>query len=726
MIQVQRICRTPLLAFCLSFLGLVFLFVCAYDTNSNAQEMTVVKKPPKTRVDNVVEEIFGQKVEDPYRWLEEKKSEKTKRWLEEQNQYTRFILDSLPTRQKIKERLEELFSIGHIGTPQIYKGRYFYTKREGKQNQPILYVCQGLGGKEKVLIDPNALDKEGLVVLDWWFPSDDGKLLAYGLSAEGNEQSTLYIINVDTGEKLSDVITRTRYTSLSWRKDNTGFYYSRLPAPGTVPQDEESYHRHIFYHGLGTDPEDDPKIFGEGRDMTEWLSISFSPDNQYLLLSTSMGWAKSDLYFQQLKSSPDSIRGDEFVPIAVGEDALFNGQIVKDNLYLHTNYESPKYRLFKVNLKAPTMENWEELISENESILQGVVVVGNWLVAHYMHNASSRLKIFSLSGEYLKDIKLPALGSVFGLNGEWDGSEILFGFNSYFIPPTIYHYDLKTDKLTLYDQVKSDIDTSPYQVEQVWYESKDGTKISMFLVHQRGIKLDGNNPTLLTGYGGFNSSQTPSFRRNTFLWLENGGVFAVPNLRGGAEYGEEWHKAGMLGNKQNTFDDFIAAAEWLISEGFTNPSRLAIKGGSNGGLLVGAALTQRPDLFCAVVCWNPLLDMVRYHNFLIAKLWIPEYGSAEDSTQFQWLYAYSPYHRVLDGTPYPATMILTADSDTRVDPMHAKKMTARLQAATSSDAPIFLRFDTKAGHAGTPLSKTVEEYTDIWSFIFWQLGVSYQ
>ena len=707
------------------FLCFLFLFGNIYAVKLNSQEKAMGRKPPKTRIDEVVEIIHGQKVTDPYRWLEDAESEETKKWVEEQNEYTGFALENLPARQKIRERLEELFSIGHIGTPQLHKGRYFYTKREGKQNQPVLYMREDLNGKEKVLLDPNTLSQEGLVSLDWWYPSDDGKLLTYGLSKEGTEQSTLYIMNVETGEKLSDVITRTRYTDLSWKKDNTGFYYTRLPAAGTVPEGEEDYHRHIFYHLLGTDPEEDPKVFGEGRDMTEWSSISFSPDNQYLLLSTFMGWDKSDVYFQPLQCSPESVKQKGFVPVAVEKGALFSGQIVGENLYLHTNYEAPNYRLFRVDLKAPAMENWEELIPEGGSILEGVIVVGDWLVAQYMHNASSQLKIFSLSGEYLKDIELPTLGSVYGLNGEWDGSEILFGFHSYFIPPTIYHYDLKADKPTLIDQVKSDIDTSPYQVKQVWYESRDGTEISMFLVYRKGMKLNGENPTLLTGYGGFNNALTPSFQRNTFLWLESGGVFAVPNLRGGSEYGEEWHKEGMLGNKQNTFDDFIAAAEWLISNGYTNPAKLAIKGGSNGGLLVGAAMTQRPDLFRAVVCANPLLDMVRYHNFLIAKFWIPEYGSPEDSVQFQWLYAYSPYHRVRDEAPYPATLLMTADSDTRVDPMHALKMTARLQVSTSSDAPIFLRFDTKAGHAGTPLSKVIDEYTDIWSFIFWQLGVSY-
>jgi prolyl oligopeptidase len=703
------------------FFYFMFLFTCVYVKHLNSQEKVMKREPPTTRVNNVVETIHGRKVEDPYRWLEDKESKEVKSWVEKQNEYTRSILDSLPAREKIKERLDKFLSIGQIGTPQVYKGHYFYTKREGKQNQPILYVREGLNAKEKILVDPNALSQEGLVSLDWWFPSADGKLLAYGLSKEGNEQSTLYLVNVKTGEKLSDQITRTRYTSLAWKKDNSGFYYTRYPAAGTVPKEEENYHQHLFYHSLGANADEDPKIFGEGREMTEMFTVSLSPDNHYLLLSIFKGWDKSDVYFKDLQSK------DGFVPVVVGENALFSGEIVGENLYLHTNYQAPKYRLLRVDLKAPAMGNWKELIPEEESVLEQVAIVGNWLVAKYMQNASSRLKIYSLSGEYLRDIELPFLGTVYGLNGEWDGSEVLFSFESYFIPPTIYHYDLKTSKLTLYDQVKSDVDTSLYQVEQVWYDSKDKTRISMFLVHKKGIKLDGNNVVFLTGYGGFNVSRTPSFPRPIFLLLEKGGIYAVPNLRGGGEYGEEWHKAGMLGKKQNVFDDFISAAEWLIDKGYTNPNQLVIYGGSNGGLLMGAALTQRPDLFRVVICANPLLDMVRYHKFLIAKLWIPEYGSSEDSTQFQWLYAYSPYHRVRDHTPYPSTLILTSESDTRVDPMHAKKMTARLQSATSSDAPILLRYETQAGHGvGTPLSKDIDRYTDIWSFIFWQLGIPHK
>lgn len=706
-----------LLILVLLVLAGVFLAKDFCTAQSNQTEMKMLK-PPKTRVENVVEVIHGQKVEDPYRFLENGESEEVRKWVNEQNTYTRSILDQLPGRQGIKNRLEEFLSIGDIGTPQVSKGRYFYTKREGKQNQPVLYMRVGLQGKEEILLDPNSLSKEGLIVLDWWYPSDDGKLLAYGLSQEGNEQSTLHIMNVETGEILSDEIPRTRGCSLAWKKDKSGFYYTRYPKAGEVPEGEENYHRHAFYHQLGNKPDQDAEVFGEGRDLEEWCDVALSPDSRFLLVTVSQGWSRSEMYFRDFQNS------DKFVPIVEGIDAMFVGEIIGEHLYLYTNYKAPKYRLLKVDLTKPSMENWQELIPEEGSVLQGTKVIGEKILAQYMQNASSRLKMFSIEGEYLKDIELPALGSVYGLNGEWDGSEALFGYQSFFIPPTIYHYDLKTDKLSLYDRVNADIDTSLYEVKQVWYPSKDGTKISMFLVHKKGLKFNGNNPTVLTGYGGFNDNRTPTFQRSLFLWLESGGVYAVPNLRGGGEYGEEWHKAGMLENKQNVFDDFISAAEWLISEKYTSPSHLAIMGGSNGGLLMGAALTQRPDLFKAVVCGNPLLDMLRYQNFLIAKLWIPEYGSAEDSAQFKYLYQYSPYHRVKDGTSYPATLLFTAESDTRVDPMHALKMTARLQAATSADNPILLRFETKAGHGvGTPLSKLIDRYTDIWSFIYWQLGV---
>ncbi|MFQ6032789.1 MAG: hypothetical protein ACE5K2_07705, partial [Candidatus Zixiibacteriota bacterium] len=405
-------------------------------------------KPPKTRVENVVEVIHGQRVEDPFRWLENWKSEEVRQWLDEQIAYTRSSLDQIQGRDLIGNRLKEFLSIGHIGAPRVRNHRYFYEKREGEQNQPILYMRQGLAGKEKILIDPNALNIEGLIALDWWYPSDDGKLLAYGLSSEGTEQSTLYVMDIETGKKFSDQIPRTRGCSLVWKKDKSGFYYTRYPRPGEVPQGEENYHRHVFYHALGTVPDKDAKIFGEGRDMGDWPEVDLSPDNRFLLVTVYQGWSKSDMYFRDLQNS------DEFVPIVEGLDAIFSGEIVGENLYLYTNYKAPKYRLLRVDLNKPSIDNWQELIPEDESVLQGVQVIGDKIVAQYMQNASSRLRIFSLTGEYSKEIELPALGSAYGLDGEWNGSEALFGYQSFFIPPAIYHYDLKTDKLSLYDRVK--------------------------------------------------------------------------------------------------------------------------------------------------------------------------------------------------------------------------------------------------------------------------------
>ena len=681
---------------------------------------------PVTRVENIVDTIHGRQVKDPYRWLEDLEADETQKWIDDQNAYTRIHLDDFESRPRIGQRLAELLSIGWLTAPGGYRGHYFYEKREGKQNQAILYVRDGLTGENRVLIDPNKMDAEGLVSLDWYYPTDDGRLMAYGLSREGTEQSTLYIMDVATGESLADEITRARHSSISWSSDNAGFYYTRMPAPGSVPEGEETYHRHVYYHELGQDPGEDPKVFGEGRDMTEWSSIDFSSHDDHVLLTTQIGYAESDIYFQPAGEDPGKIQADRFIPVVEDMEALFDGEIVGGCLYLLTNYEAPKYRVLLVDLEAPGQANWVELIPEGEATLMDMEVVGDWIVAQYMENACSRLRVYSLSGEYLRDIELPMLGSVSGLNGAWDGAEVTFTFSSYFIPPTAYHYDLGQAELTVFDRIETDIETALYEMKQVWYESKDGTRISMFLAHKKGLRLDGDNPVMLSGYGWFNSATTPFFQRNTYLWLENGGVYAEANLRGGSEYGEEWHQGGMLGNKQNTFDDMVAAAEWLFAEGYTRPERLVIEGGSNGGLLVGAVMTQRPDLCRVVLCWNPLLDMIRYPGFLLGKYWTTEYGDPEKPEEFEWLYAYSPYHNVAEGTAYPATFLMTSDSDTRVHPMHALKMTALLQATTSSEAPILLRFDRKSGHGwGTPLSKTIVDYTDRWAFVFWQLGIDY-
>jgi prolyl oligopeptidase len=685
---------------------------------------------PGTKVENVIETIHGAQVADPYRWLEEADNPQVKEWVEKQNNFTRSILDKLPGREQIHERLENLLDIGILGTPVPRKGHYFYTKREGKQNQAILYVRDGLHGQDRVLVDPNLLAKDGTIALDWWYPSRDGKLIAYGLSQSGNEQSTLHVRDVATGKDLPDVIDRTRACSLAWRPESKGFYYTRYPAAGKVGKGEENYHRHVFYHDLGSDPAMDAKVFGDGRPSEDWPNVGLSPNGRWLVVTEEQGWAKSEVFFKDLQKE-----GAAFVPLVEKIEAIFQVVPRDDRLYVFTNEKAPRYRVFKVDPEKPGRSDWVELIPEDKDVLQGIIPIGDMIAAEYMHQASSRLRLFDRSGKPVHEIKLPTLGSLAGVSGEWDGHELFFGFQSFTAPTSIYHLDLAEVSATtqkngaeadpsLWQQIKADIDFSVYEVEQVKYPSKDGTEITMFLAHKKGLQRDGQNPTLLYGYGGFNISLTPIFSASRFLFLEQGGLIAIPNLRGGGEYGEQWHQAGMLGKKQNVFDDFLAAAEWLIAQKYTTQSRLAIMGGSNGGLLVGAALTQRPELFRAVICAVPLLDMVRYHKFLIARLWIPEFGSPDDAEQFKWLYAYSPYHHVKDGTAYPAVFLEAAESDSRVDALHARKMTARLQAATSSDQPILLRLETKAGHgAGKPRAKIVDELTDTWSFIFWQLGM---
>ncbi len=481
----------------------------------------------------------------------------------------------------------------------------------------------------------------------------------------------MHVIETATGQLLPDNIERTRAASVAWKPDNSGFYYTRYPKKGDVAEGQEMYNRHVFYHALGNDPAKDPLIFGEGLKPDQWPNLNLSEDGGWLLINVSEGWSKSELYLADLKA------GNAAVRITEGKEALYSGDFLNGKIYITTNEDAPRYRV---------------LVAE-------------------------------------ADIELPTIGSVFGSGGKWNRKEIFFGFQSFTVPPSIYRFTLDDHKSSLWAKVDApSIDPSGYEVRQDWYHSKDGTRVPMFIVHKKGLGKDGHNPTLLTGYGGFNVSLTPAFSRSAYLWLEHGGIYAVANLRGGAEFGEDWHRAGMLEKKQNVFDDFIAAAEYLIAEKYTDKGRLAIQGGSNGGLLMGAMITQRPELFRAVVCAVPLLDMLRYQNFQIAKLWIPEYGSSADPKQFEWLYAYSPYHHVKVGGEYPAILFMTADTDTRVDPMHAKKMAALMQTeaknGSSHERPILLRIETKAGHgAGKPVNKQIEEGTDVYSFLFWQLGI---
>lgn len=670
------------------------------------------------------ENVHGVKIADSYRWLEDANSPETQDFDRQELSYTREILDPLPGREEIQQRLTKLLSIGSLGAPQVAGPYYFYTRREGNQNHSVLLVREGTQGKDHSLVDVNHMAADGTVALDYWAPSEDGKYVAYGTSSSGSEESTLRIIETSTGNLLPDTIDRTRYANVSWKKDNSGFYYGRTPKKGDVPAGQEVYHVKIFYHALGTNPEKDPLIFGDHLGAQDVPGAQLADDgDRWLLITVAKGWTRTDLYLQDLQT------GSPPVEVTAGKDVSYNGEIFQDKLYILTNEDAPRFRLFSVALTNPKRENWKEIIPQSDSVLQNFAVLGRKLFTVYQEKVSSRMKIFELSGKFAGEIQLPAIGTVSGLGGKWDHNDAFFTFQSFTVPPSIYQLNLSSRETSLWDKVEAPgIDSSAYEVNQVWYASKDGTQIPMFVFYKKGMKLTGTNPTLLTGYGGFNQSLTPSFSGGRYLWLEHGGVYAVANLRGGSEFGEDWHRAGMLDKKQNVFDDFIAAAEYLISAKYTDKNHLAIQGGSNGGLLVAAAFTQRPDLFRAVVCQVPLLDMLRYQNFQIAKLWIPEYGTADDATQFEWLHAYSPYHHVKAGTEYPSILFTTAESDTRVDPMHAKKMTALMQSEAangrSRERPILLRIESKAGHGvGKPITKQIEEGTDVYSFLFWQLGV---
>jgi len=664
-----------------------------------------------------VDELHGERIPDPYRWLEDGESAETRAWTEAQNARTEAYLAASPERGAIRERLDELLSIGALSAPTPAHGRYFYQSRDGRQNQPVLNVRNGVHGGDRVLLDPNALNADGTTALDWWHPSDDGALLAYGLSENGSEESVLHVMDVATGALLADRIAHTRAADIAWLPDAGGFYYTRFPAPGSVPEGEEHYHRAVYFHRLGADPADDPLVFQPSA-KEFWPGVSLSPDGRWLLISVSRTFDQTDLWLQDLHAGT--------APVAVARDlpALFDGGVLDGVLYIRTNLRAPTYGLYRLDAERPNLTELRELVPPRpEAVLDGASIAGEHLLLTYLERATSRLRIARRDGTDVREHSLPGLGSLFGLGTEYDGDEVFYGFSSYTVPPSVYRVDLRTGEETLWRRVEADVRPERFEVRQVTYGSKDGTPITMFVVQPRDPKLDGRNPTYLTGYGGFNISMAPGFSRSLILWLERGGVVAIPNLRGGGEYGESWHQAGMLGNKQNTFDDFIAAADWLIASGYTNSDRLAAAGGSNGGLLMGAVLTQRPDLFRAVVVQVPLLDMLRYHRFLIARLWIPEYGSPDDPEQFRWLRAYSPYHHVRDGVSYPAVLLATAESDTRVDPMHARKMAARLQAAASGGRPVLLRLEARAGHgAGKPLSKVLDELTDTWTFVCRELG----
>ena len=689
-----------------------------------------------TRKSDVVDELHGARVADPYRWLEEADSADVRTWTDQQNVHTRKVLDALSGREVLRGQVKDLLQIGYLSAPSVRTTRigtlrYFHTKREGTQNQPTLLVRDGVTGKDRALVDASALSEDGTTALDWWFPSRDGALLAWGRSDSGSEESTLFVRDVTTGKDMPDKIEHTRHASVAWLPDGKSFYYSRYPDAGTVPPGDEKYFSKIFLHVLGQDPKTDKLVFGDGRDKTDTPIVAISPDGRWLVVRVHMGWDKSEVWSKDL-SKGDAAAPVGWVPVAKDAHAIFEPIVRNDRLFIQTNDGAPRYKLYAVEYDKPERAAWKEILAESADVLDDVTILKNEIVTSYMHEASTRIERFGLDGKSHGPVALPSIGTAH-VGGAWDGEEAFVSFTSYVVPAQIHRVDLKARapgmpaaKLDPWEKVGAKFTANDIEVERLFAVSKDGTRVPMFVISKKGMKRDGKNPTILYGYGGFNVNQTPSFSARALASVNRGAVWVTAILRGGGELGEDWHKAGMREKKQNVFDDFIACAETVVSEKITTPDRLGIIGGSNGGLLVAAAVTQRPDLFRAGLSLVPLTDMVRYHRFRIAKLWVPEYGDPEKAADFKFLYAYSPYHHVRDHERYPAMLFTTAESDSRVDPMHARKMAARLQEVQQDPSrPILLRVETKAGHgAGKPVSKLADELADELSFLLHELGVA--
>jgi prolyl oligopeptidase len=707
----MNIAKRKNISFLLSFLLALAAAAIAVE---NPPSGPAVGPPPKTTVTEIKEMVQGTEIIDSYRWLEDQNSPETRAWIDAQNAYSDGILTKLPGREAIAQQIGAMIKVDSMSGPQVTNGRYFFSKRQADQDQSSLFMRKGLQGKDELLVDPLPMSPKHTVTVNLMDVAHDGSLVAYAVREGGADETTPHLLDVDSHKELADSFPKARYSGFSILNDKSGIYLARVTKEGP----------RVYFHKMGTDVAGDAEIFGKGYGPENIISCGVSRDGHYLQITVSHGSSDDDteIYVQDL------VTKGPLATIIKGVHSGFNGRIAGDKMYIRTNWKAPKWRVMEVDLKNPAIDKdkWREVVPESDVVLDGMSLVGGKLAIRYTQNVIPHVKLLEISGKLVREIPLPALGSVSGLSGEWDSNEAFFSFNSFHIPPTVYRYDVATGKQTVWSASKVPIDSAKYEVKQVWYTSKDGTKIPMFLAHAKNLKLDGTNATLLTGYGGFNVIESPGFSPFAAGWMANGGVFAMANMRGGGEFGEAWHHAGMMEKKQNVFDDFIAAAEWLIQNKYTSSSRLAIRGGSNGGLLVGAALTQRPDLFAAVICSYPLLDMVRYQNFLVAKYWVPEYGSSDDPAQFKYIYAYSPYHHVKAGTKYPSVLFISGDSDTRVAPLHARKMTALMQAATTgSSNPILLHYDTTAGHSGgTPAGKQIENTTDELNYLFWRLGVS--
>ncbi|HMD50281.1 MAG TPA: prolyl oligopeptidase family serine peptidase [Bryobacteraceae bacterium] len=669
--------------------------------------------PPTTKTEPVTDDIHGVKITDPYRWLENQNSPETRQWLEGQEKYARTYLDALPGRAELKKEFDALLKIDNLSAPVARNGRYFFSRRLAGEDRASLCMRQGFSGKDEVLVDPKAVTADSASSIFYQGISRDGNLIAYGIRKGGEDETEVHFLDVSTRKPLSDVIPRGRFSGFSITPDKGGIYYSVIPAKGS----------RVYHHAMGTPASSDKEIFGSGYGPTQLISSGLSEDGRWLLLIVADGVPakKNEIYLKDVEHNGP-------VQTVVNDiEAEFDPDFAGDSLILTTNWNAPNRKIFRTDLKTPTREHWKEIVPEGKLAIDVVSPAGGRIFISFLDNVVTRVKQFDLNGKDLGDIKLPGIGSGSPPSGRWTDDELFFSFTSFVVPPSTYRYFPSSGKEDLWFQPKVPIHTGDMEVKQVWYPSKDGTKIPMFIVSRKGLALDGKNPVLMTAYGGFNVSLTPAFSSIAAWWTEHGGVFVQPNLRGGGEFGETWHRAGMFEMKQNVFDDFIAAAEWLVQNKYTNPSKLAIQGGSNGGLLMGAMMTQRPDLFGAIICGAPLLDMLRFQKMSVGSWWTAEYGSADDPKQFQYLLKYSPYQNVHKGTKYPPIMFVTGDSDTRVDPAHARKMAALMQADNGSSNPILLRYDTKGGHSGIgSVDKVIDQQVDQMSFIADRLGVKIQ
>jgi prolyl oligopeptidase len=681
---------------------------------------------PPTRTGNVLDDYHGTRVADPYRWLEDADSPETAAWVAAENRLTFAWLEQVPQRTAIRDRLTALWDYPRYGPPFKKADRYFFFKNSGLQNQAVLFTQGSLTATPEVLLDPNTLSTDGTVALSTTAVSEDGRLMVYGVAQSGSDWNEFHVRDVATRTDREDVLRWIKFSGAAWTHDNLGFFYSRYPAPTGDALLAENRNHTLYYHRVGTPQSEDLLIY-ERPDQPEWgISASVSEDGRYAVLHLWLGTDRRNriAYIDLGDPQHPDLRAP--VRMLLGEFDASYGFVGNDGpvFYFQTDNAAPRQRVIAVDTRVPQPAGWRTVIPQQADALESSGIIHDTFVTTYLHDAHSNLRFWGLDGRPLGGVALPTLGTVSGITGEREDAEMFYAFTSFLSPTTIFRYDFAAGRTEVFKAPALAFDASPYETRQVFYESKDGTRIPMFLTMRRGLPHDGSNPTYLYGYGGFNVSLTPAFSVGVLAWLEMGGIYAVPNLRGGAEYGEEWHQAGMLERKQNVFDDFIAAAEYLIRERYTSTPKLAIGGGSNGGLLVGAAMTQRPELFAAAVPAVGVMDMLRFHKFTIGWAWVTEYGSADSAAHFPFLYRYSPLHNLRSGTRYPATLITTADHDDRVVPGHSFKFAAALQVAQGGDAPVLIRIETKAGHgAGKPTAKVIEEAADRWAFLVRILGI---